>query len=383
MENQSISQQVDSILASASYQHKVEDVKSARESCASGIIQVSGLDYDQAKTFAYFCLSTHIPEERKQFSPSLTQIGPTGSGKSSAVQVAKPYCCKPKLINAKSQTFPTVRDEVIVALKSGAKTIIIEEADRCKHSAELEEFIFSSYHRTTAEGSVKRLTPASQGVLFKDYGYDIFAPFIVHRRHHYFDAANENRGIEIRFQQKAGKFPKPESIQVENADKMQLVADLNLSEATQPDEVEGRVWDNWKLLIGIALTLGDVNWIQWAIERMKQDSFKLRDGREYEPQTAIFLSLIAASRRNRDGSFKPVPLSQIGDKLRSEFDMKLSPHNIHTELSDLEIKVKRPHGILHAYLDEDAIRKVAEKLGLDADELLEDKPSSSPIMPAM
>lgn len=379
MENR-VAQELSSILVDANYQQKVKDVKSAIDSCTQASIQVSGLDYNQAKLLSYWCSSTHILPEKKQFSPSLTLIADMSCGKSNAIKVAKPYCCKPELINAKNQTFPTVRDKIIWALKSGKMTIIIEEADRCKHSEELEEFVFGSYDRVTAQGSIKRLTPASSGTIFKDCSYDIFVPFILHRRHRYLDVANESRGLEIRFEPKAGKFPKAESIQIQNADKMSLIADLNLPEATQPDGVEGRVWDNCRLLIGIALMLGDTNWMQWAIERIKRDSFRLRDGREYEPRTAIFLSLIAAAKRNPDGTFKAVPLSQIKDKAASEFELKVSNRNIKSELRDLEVTLKRPRGINHAYLDEATVRKAAENLRLDPNELLGDKPPISPIM---
>lgn len=379
MENR-VAQELSSILVDANYQQKVKDVKSAIDSCTQASIQVSGLDYNQAKLLSYWCSSTHILPEKKQFSPSLTLIADMSCGKSNAIKVAKPYCCKPELINAKNQTFPTVRDKIIWALKSGKMTIIIEEADRCKHSEELEEFVFGSYDRVTAQGSIKRLTPASSGTIFKDCSYDIFVPFILHRRHRYLDVANESRGLEIRFEPKAGKFPKAESIQIQNADKMSLITDLNLPEATQPDGVEGRVWDNCRLLIGIALMLGDTNWMQWAIERIKRDSFRLRDGREYEPRTAIFLSLIAAAKRNPDGTFKAVPLSQIKDKAASEFELKVSNRNIKSELRDLEVTLKRPRGINHAYLDEETVRKAAENLRLDPNELLGDKPPISPIM---
>lgn len=379
-----VSQQVSQALASADYQQTVGNVTEAIESCTRGIIEVSGLDHNQSKLFGYWCSSTHIAQEKKTFSPPLTAISSTSSGKSNAIQVAEHYCCKPELVNAKKETYPTVRDKVILALNSGTtKTIIVEEADRCKHSEELEEFIFSSYHRTTAEGSVKRLTPGSQRAVFKDCGYNIFVPFIVHRRYHYFDVANENRGVEIRFEPKAGKFPKARCIQMEHTGKMRFADDLTLPQSTQPDGVEGRVWDNWELVMKIALALGDANWIQWAIERMKKDSLKLRDGRESEPQTAIFLSTIAASKRNVNGRFQAISISQIKDKLWSEFSMKLTCHNIHTELSDLGIRTKRPHGALHAYIDDDRVRKVAEKLGLDAEELFEEKPSSSAVIPAM
>lgn len=378
-----ISQELNNILTSANYQQKVKDVRAAIESETSAIIQVSGLDYNQAKTNSYYSASTHIPQEKKHVQTTMTFISDFSCGKSNAMLITECYCCNPVVVSAKNQTFPSVRDKVLWAIKSEKKTMIIEEADRCKHSGELEEFIFSSYDRTTAKGSIKRWTPASQGTMLKDYPYDIFVPFIVHRRHRYFDAANESRGIEIYFEPKPGKFPKAESIQIENADKMHFVADLNLTEATQPDDIEGRVWDRQKLLLEIAFALGDTNWIQWMMKKMKEDSLKLRDGREYEPRTAIFLSAVAASKRNDDGSFKPTSLTEIKNKAFYDFDLKVSNKNVKAELRDLGITFKRPRGVAHIYLGESIVRDVSAKLNLDADELLGEKPPSSSIMPPM
>lgn len=364
-----IAYQAQSLIYSIDYRHKLMLVRQAVESCAECQCKVSGIGYNQAKTGSYWAAATYRQYEKK-VSPVLLYVGGTSTGKSQNEKKVRDYCCNSSdLINAKIQTFATVRDNVLRAIQDGATTIIIEESDRNKYSEDLEEFIYSSYDRITSKGIINRPKSGKNEQGFDPVPYDNYAAFMEHRRTDPVDAANARRAIVLETHKiKDAKFPMADDIPSPNTDKMRLVTDIVLLPLDRPDGIEGGVWNNWGMLIQIASALQDHEWINWAIERMKQDSELLQDVRSYDPQVVAFNSLQANLEKTTDGSkIKTVKLSRIVDAARREHGKNISHQSVSQILKRLGIPHGKSDGSVVFKPTYESLEKAAINLGEDTD----------------
>ena len=349
------------IVNSVVQQQLVNQLKWGVESCANAISKVSGLGKQEAKACALFATSTFI-QPQKKYSAPLDIEGPTGTGKSQIMQIMRRYSCKAgKVITAKEQTFPVVRDKIIAQLNSGFTTILIEESDHCRHSRSLEEFIYSSYDRDTADMS-KKTPDAFQG--FVNEAFNIFTPMIEHRRVAHSDAANARRAIVVRTHPIEGAdFPMADDIDCPGTDKMALICDIPLATANKPSGVEGGIWNAWETIARISKTLEDYEFMNWLLERMRQDSELLRDDRSFEPQSAIFGGLVACLRKEGNG-YHSVGISLIVEKVKREYGLVLSNRIVCKELRRCEIQVKTSHGVNKAFPTDESLEQGRDYLGL-------------------
>lgn len=371
---------MESVLFSVEYAQTLTLVKQAINSCAECQCKVSGIDKNEAKIGAYWAAATYRQDEKK-VSPVLLYVGETSTGKSQNEKKVRDYCCNPsEIINAKIQSYATVRDKIIKWTKGEiegkeeekATTIIIEESDRNKYAEDLEEFIYNSYDRTTSQGAVNRERTGKDQRGYEPELYDIWAAFMEHRRNDPDDAANARRGIAIethRIIVPEGEedFPMADEIPSPNADKMHLVADLVLMPADRPKGIEGGVWNNWEMLIQIASALQDFEWVSWARERMKQDSELLQDGRGFEPQVVAFNSLVTNLEKTLDGKIKSVKLSEIVETARREHGINMKHKTVSKLLKRLKIPYGSSNGVLVFKPTHEVLERVAKRLGLDTD----------------
>lgn len=356
-------QQAQRIVASGSYQQGVNDVLQSTKSCADCICAVSGIGVNEAKLAAYYCAATYKQSEKKLSSP-LSIIGSSTTGKSQIMEKLHDYSCNPsQLINAKSKSYPDVRDITAISLKEGNNTIFIEEADRCIQSNKLEEFIYNSYSRTTSDFSVKR---AQQNGTYVQDRFGIFVSFIEHRRTTHNDGANARRAVVIETHQiKDAEFPMSNEIDSPNANNMALMADIILPTVTsRPKGIEGGIWNNWQILIKVAMALGDTDWLDWAVDRMKADSELLKDVRQYEPQVAILGSLVA-NLTIKNGDYTGVRIGTIVETIRREYGFIKSNMTVSQQLKRCGIEVHLAKGVSHAFPTKESLKKAADDLGLD------------------
>lgn len=362
--DEKISQELNNILTSANYQAKVENTKEAIASCTKAIIQVSGLDYNQAKTCSYVVPSTYLKAKRK-IIPVFGITGPTGTGKTQIGEVLEKYTGG-YIVNAKDQTYAVVREDILGHIDD-YNTILIEEMDKCKHSMELEEFVFSGYDRKFSRGAVNvQRRPREGEAVFKVKLHDSFTNYIVHRRRPFLDIANANRSIEVRTKQIEGvEFPLACEITCHNVNKMSGAVDLYLPQLDRPKGIEGRPWQHWKILLQIAIALGDTKWYNWAVERLKEDSKSMSIGREYEPQIAIFWTIVSLleTKRTVEG-YRSISLESISKTLQRDYDIKMSHQNIHQEIMRLGLITERSGGPYKVFPTKESLDKAAEKLGI-------------------
>lgn len=365
-------QQAESLYVNNEHNYKVTEIKQAIKSCAECQCKVSGIDYNSAKAGAYWAAATYKQDEKK-VNPPLDYVGETSTGKSQNVRKIRDYSCNPsKIINAKYQTFPTVRDLAIDAILEGATTILIEESDRCKHSMELEEFIYGSYDRITSQGIINRERTGKDQRGFEPVSYNNYAAFAGHRRHNITDAANARRAIVIETHQIADtEFPLANEIDSPDTEKMALVADFGLMSVERPKGVEGSIWNNWEMLIQIATSLGDTEWVNWATERMKEDSELLKDGRSYEPRIVIANSLIGNLEKTADGKHKRVTISQIVETAKKEHGITVSHKLVSGTLKKLKLPWGESNGKVVFHPTDESLGRIAKQLCLPTDFLSE------------
>ncbi len=361
-----VSQQVSQALASADYQQKLANTKDAVQSCMDAIIEVSGLDCGQAKTCAYVAASSYLKDNRRKI-PVFALVGATGTGKTQIGEILEAYA-QGYTVNAKDQTYAIVRENILGHI-GDCNTVLIEEMDSCKHSADLEEFVFSGYDRKFSKGAVNVQRRPSEGEeVFKAKPHDAFTNYIVHRRKPFLDVANANRSIEIQTKPIGSvEFPLASEITCHNVNKMCEVAGLCLPEIDRPKGLEGRTWQHWKILLQIAIVIGDTEWYNWAIEKLKEHSKSMRIGREYEPQIAIFWAIIPTLETKGVGGYKSVSIAAISKALERDYDLKLSHQNIHQQLMKLGLPTRRSGGPFKLFPTKESLDKAAEALGINED----------------
>jgi hypothetical protein len=116
---------------------------------------VSGLDEKQAKLAVYFSIATWKLAELCIFF-ILVFSGPPGSGKTSAINILKCWCNKPKVISGKNISAPALRD-ALASAESG--TALIEEADEADQIVECEKLYAARFDITTANLVMKEQFP--------------------------------------------------------------------------------------------------------------------------------------------------------------------------------------------------------------------------------
>lgn len=356
------------VAARADHDIITRDIRQAVESCADEMVKVSGVDRNEAKIGAYWALTTH--REDREVTPNLLNLGAHGTGKSQNMEILSRYCKMPsEVISAIGDSFPVVRNSVIEEIGVNcSKTIIIEEADKCLQSRKLENFIASSYSKRTS----RRRLNVEQQVGWAMQEYNTWGvSFIVHRRTHLYDGANRRRGIVIRTEKREGDFPLADKVASPDADKAELVAEIQLAQLSKPQGVEGGIWDNYKMILQIASAIGDSDpsgWYGWAHERMKQDSALLTSDRDFEPSQAIFESLVTCLIPKEEyGNYKAVPLRDIADAAKRHYDMNCTNQQVSQELQAVGLTCKRYGGYYHIFPNNESLRFAAGKLGVDTD----------------
>lgn len=337
----------------------------AIEACADAISTVSGIERNLAKVGAYFAATTHIKD--KKFNPILSISGATGTGKTQTAKMTLKYSFQPgKPVSAKEQTLPVVRDKIIEQLDSGKATFFIDEADRCRQSEALEEFIYSAYEPDTADMSVNRAV-AWGG--FDPKPFKIFTPFIVNSRTSHHDSANARRAIVIQtHQNKEARFPLTDEVDCRCQSYMQYASEIKLPVANRPPDAEGGIWNKWELIAQLAKALSDEDFMGWLRERIRQESEQLGEERGYEPQEAIFNALVANLDRNTLGGFNSLLVNTVACTAREEagFDKRSLPNKmVSRELRKLKFKTKISGGKTKVIPTEESLEKAAKDLGID------------------
>jgi hypothetical protein len=310
--------------------------------------QPSGLTENQAKTCVYWSIGTYGLAERQRY-PVLVFQGAYGTGKSDSMRTMQQLVHKPVHLGS-GLTPAALRDRL-----AGAKeaTAFIEEADGI-----YEKLILQRYERGTSKKTVKKAI--SSGV-YEDITLDLFGATVLHKRNPFKDLALTDRSIVIKTQKQEGDFAVPDL----SRDECERVMQSLWEEARKYLEelhLQGRSGDVWQPLINIAQALGDAVWCEYAIGEVEKALKKAKAGASYEVDNVFLLALYheagGASQETR------VSLKVIGHFAKDEYNVWLTPQQIHQIAEDLGFEVKVSGGITKVIVSPQQLKSKMAEFGL-------------------
>jgi hypothetical protein len=330
------------------YLERYESNRLLLEGCIEVMRKPSGLTENQAKTCVYWSVGTYDLEKMQRY-PVLAFQGVFGTGKSDSMKTMEQFVHKPALLGSGS-TPAALRDELA---KANEATAFIEEADGID-----EKLILRRYERGTSKVTVKKAI--SSGV-YTDIGLDLFGATVLHKRKPFKDLALTDRSIVIKTKKREGDFAIPDLSREEGERRMQLLWD----EAKRyPAEfhLQGRSGDVWQPLMNKAWALGDAVWCLYAMKEVGKAMKKAKAGAGYEVDNVVLLALHhkagGASRQTR------VSLKDVRDFAKNEYNLWLTPQQIHQIADDLGFEVKVSEGITKVIVPPAQLEAKMDELGL-------------------
>ena len=327
---------------------RCEKTRSLLYPSVMAVQMASGLDDNVAKACVYYAVGTYGLEQLETY-PILVLLGPAGTGKSSAMQVMKQLANRPIWLPTRL-TKASLRDELGNAKNA---TAFIEEADNVD-----EEIIANRYSRETAKTGVKRTVPPGGWV---DTKVDYFGATVLHRRQPFKDLAISSRSIAVRTRNRLGNYqiPNVDESYRENIRKLWEQAKEHLSRY----QSSSRAGDVWKLLIAVAITVGDSEWLAYALGEVTKATESLRFGQEFEPEQAVVSAIIGHSEKEM------VALFSIREWLKREYNWQPSAWTLGDIIRNLGFEVKTSHGERKVVINKKLLSEVVANLGIEDDSI--------------
>jgi DNA polymerase III delta prime subunit len=318
---------------------------------------VSGLDIDQSKLALYYVIATwKLPELDR--CPILRFIGPPGTGKSSAIDLLRYWCFKPRSISGEEISVPAMRDELS---KANNGTALIEEADLAADLMGCERLYGARYDRKTANVVVKESNDKNWSQVEKV----IFGATILYYRRAFMDQAIHSRSVTIVTQFHQVNHIKPSLTEVQDLAPVlsQLGTCINLQEVA--DIGTGRIHDTWATLLAVAHLIHDHEWIKWAIQRMESETRDLQDGHAYELSGQILSQTVQSLTDKSSNTIICKQLtvqSDIIDPLRRQL-IKLTPFQVSQQLREMGFTLVRTGGQNKFTPTFESLKRAASKIG--------------------
>ena len=336
------------------------------------INKVCGLGMNWAKVCIYYCMATH---NLKQifWMPVLAIVARKGSGKSQLIHVLEKLCYKPYHITChRKMSAVSLRNELVEAKD---RTAIIEEGDLFSYRNQLEGYLINRVDQTgtSAVPVTGQIGTASGAIVWQTSTLNLFGATILHDRHEPNDMATGRRTIIVNVRHQRGKkFLKPDESLLDGLS-LPSFSYGDIPEIFDASETTGSAVDAWEPLIRVADSLKDEEWINWAWTKVAEMSEDLADGQQYEIELVVIKAVLQAYGSNNGIPIVkgPLPLSEITNIIKKEYDPNIHPKTIATILrKDMGIKdIRNVGGVTKIYTSHDEIKKVADEFGYK-DELL-------------
>lgn len=334
----------------------------------------TGVAERERKKLVYYTLATHSIAFALLFSLAVLR-GVQGTGKSWAMRIARLFAYNPLPFNAQGSTLPVFRD-FLTAAHGG--TAVIEEADSVwKGNTWFESLLSDRYHRDSAKVALK--VPGGDG------GYvtqekPSFGASIVHRRTPFKNSALEGRSIIIRFRPVHGgdflKMGKDWESQLGNDEAVSGIQGVTFQLppiGQPPGQIDGRIWDTYGPVLGVARILGDSEFEEEMIEEMEVATMTLREGQamaELEP-IAVRMLIQCISENGKLNFGKGVLLNKIGDTIEKNEGIKVNSFQLGAIFNELAFEKHKSHGYIKVYPSPAKLVEVCTLLGIE-DEAIEE-----------
>jgi hypothetical protein len=312
-----------------------------------GLLQVSGLDLQQAKTCAYYLVGSYGLPEFETY-PILVFQGSLQTGKSQAMKIMSQVANNPILLS----TTPT---KAVLRDKLGENTTaFIEEGDSVD-----EELISNRYSRITATASFKVATSPS---VWRDGSAKFFGATVLHKRSPFKDPATGSRSILIKTIPRKGDWEKDLLLKGVNHDGLKALW-TEARNYLRDCPGRGRVGEVWQPLVAVAIALEDHNWIAHALREQERAAESLRFGQQFELDQAVISALLALKNETEDGQL--LALSKIREWIYGEYDWRTNTWGIGSQLRQFDFMVKKSHGQQKVEVDKELLAKVAAEFGIE------------------
>lgn len=267
-------------------------LKSAIDTMTTLLRFPSGATDFQLRKSAYYATATWHIWQFDRFA-YLVLYGSTGIGKSSLLEGLFEFCLRPVQINISGETPATLRESFNEANNG---TALVEESEDAAMSAEIEAYLRNRYARATGKARIR--VPLGRG--WQDAEYFTFGATIIHRRDHFNDPAIENRAIYLNIPLNTQRGKKsycavPTDLTAEVVQVLSDTAKIRLPDAFSdlPEEIPGRVADNYEPILGLAKLLDDRPFIAELNNELRIATAAFRDGQTYSPKALVFKALLA------------------------------------------------------------------------------------------
>lgn len=307
---------------------------------------VTGLDEFLRKQVVYYTLATHALESLATF-PILVPKGPTGTGKSSCLEVIARFAYRPLTFSLKSMTSAAIRDR-LTECRGG--TAIIEEADQAWKTDGFESLLSDRYKKATAKAA-RKVPDGEGGWLTQNSAF--FGATVLHRRIPFADAAVSGRSVPIRFRAVNNRTFAPlddivgkELVLHESVPAGSLTG-LMLPDVPSIRGIAGRVLDTYRPILAIAQILGDEKFANQMAEHLGLENTQLKESQSFEPDGVVLRALILRVTEKNDAlDFgRNVRVSNIAQTVWDSERVTMTPRQVAALLRDLGFETKNSHGL--------------------------------------
>jgi hypothetical protein len=301
----------------------------------------TGLDELSRKKIVYFTLATHVLALVRTF-PQLVLLGKMGTGKSETAKIISKFARAPRMLSLRNMTLPTIRDALAECEKG---TAIIEEADYAwKDPTDFERLLSDRYQRDTAQAAHK----VSTGKDWETVTMNYFGATVLHRRLGFNDAALDGRSIVVRFKadhsRQYREFDDSDPWITEGS---QLVCGLNFKPPAieQPPGVAARIFNTYRLLLGVAQLCGDDRFSAQIVPSLIRDTAELSESQSAEPDGLVLRSVVEVVFRSGSSNFRNIKLSELVGILWNNHRWPVQPRQVGSLARELGFETKPSHGV--------------------------------------
>lgn len=379
MEEQ-ISQQVNNILVSASYQQKIREVREGVEECTSNILNVTYMSCGQAKEASYYACLTHKQDEL-EFIPNLALVAFSGSGKNETMLVLMHYAFDPHWISVSDETTKAALKEQL----NKVGTAFIEEADKVP-----EGLLTRRPYKVSGPLTVfKPFQAGEENIAYLTQNYNLYGATVLHRRLEFRDNAVRRRSLILRWKHLKSQeieelglvFKKASALTYTKS--MAAIKDIPLPDISGLSNslkgIGNVTIDLWQGLLQLSLLFSDFDWINtYAIPAMKAENDEIEGTMDVEPGALAFrvlLSLLdenSPTPRPKDSPRKLTPIKtvDISKTLYKDYRRSMAEKQIASLLRTAGLELKNTGGYTRVYPTKESLKPAAKVFGVE-DEMID------------
>jgi len=326
----------------------------------------TGLDELSRKKVAYWTLATHALTHVQTF-PLLVLVGKMGTGKSETLRIISRFAHQPRTLSLRGMTLATIRDE-LAECQNG--TAIIEEAGSAWKDAEIFEQLLSDRYQCASAKAAHKVSVGKDWVtIIKAY----FGATVLHRRIPFNDAALDGRSVVVRFRadhsRKYQEYRDNDPWTVEGVEILRGLT-LDVPAVEQPPGVAARVFNTYRLLLGVARLCGDHDFLPQVHSDLLLETAELNEAQSAEPDGLVARGIVELVFTNGRANFRNIRFSDLADAIWRSTQLQLRPQQVGRMARELGFDTKTSHGVTVVVPTPAALIKACDECGYK-DEVIE------------